>query len=469
MKEFESLSREQLIKVILMQQKRIKELETMVTELLQKLNKNSRNSSKPPSSDGFKKPNKTKSERTKSQRSTGGQIGHQGHTLSFSNQPDHTVNHELSTCPDCGMSLEEETVLGYTRRQAYDMPQVSIEVTEHRAQQKYCPKCERMKQATFPESVPYPIQYGVRLQALVMYWHHYQLIPYERTVEMLRDLTGHPFSEGTIANMSKRLYALLEPTERAIKEQILASACVNMDETGLAVNGKLKWLHVYSTDQLTYYAEHEKRGTKAMEDIGILPVYQGVAVHDAWRSYFQFDDCEHALCGAHLLREFTFLFEQEEQEWAKDLHDLLIQMKNMTDERHGQELDLTPSELVSFEQAYDEAVRKGNSQNPPVIQRESGRGRIKQTPSRNLLDRLILHRSSILAFLYDRNVPFDNNQAERDVRMTKVKQKISGTFRSHQGAKMFCRIRGFISTAKKQGKELLNSIERAFSGESILP
>jgi transposase len=475
MKELEKCTQEELIEIIQMQAQVIKKLQEQnaayqkrITELERILKKDSHNSSKPPSSDGFQKPKKTKSERTKTGRPSGGQKGHKGHTLAFTETPDQVILHSCTTCQDCGNALDSLPSEGYNRRQVWEIPPIQLQVTEHRTEIKSCPCCHQKQQAPFPDDVASPIPYGKHFQALVMYWNQYQLIPFDRTIEMIRDLFGHSMSEGTIANMTKRLVRGLESTEQHIKEQVLQAPVIHVDETGMQVNGQREWLHVYSTDSHTYYSVHEKRGGKAMDEIDILPAFKGTAVHDAWQSYFRYDDCSHALCNAHLLRELTFLFEQEQQEWAKELHSLLLSMKQKVDSRRVWGIGLDREEIASLERSFDGIIRKGCEQNPPAVKSGKKRGRTKQSPARNLLNRLLSHRPSVLSFLLDPQVPFDNNQAERDVRMTKVKQKISGTFRSSEGAKAFCRIRGFISTLKKQGKGVLESIQKTLLGEPVL-
>jgi transposase len=469
MRELETLTQEELINIIYIQDAIIKELSERIKKLEGQVNKDSHNSSKPPSSDGFKKVLKTKSERGKTERTTGGQQGHKGYTLPFSENPDHVVVQELKECQSCEGSLETVQAEEYDRRQIWDLPPIKIEVTEYRAEVKTCPCCHQKQRAAFPNDITDPIRYGKRLEALMMYWHHYQLIPFDRAVEMLEDLCNHSISEGTVANMTRRLFKRLESTEEQIKRQVLQSYAVNMDETGIEKNKHLDWLHMYSTDQYTYYALHEKRGNEAMNEIDFLPEFRGTAVHDAWRSYFKYTECSHALCNAHLLRELTFLFEQEKQEWAGELHSLLREMKNQVDQKRILSLELEEEEITKLETRFDEIVHRGCELNPPAVKKEKKRGRTKQSTSRNLLDRLIHHRSSILLFLRDPQVPFGNNQAERDVRMTKVKQKISGTFRSEEGAKAFFRIRGFISTIKKQKMRVLESIQLALHDEFVLP
>jgi len=445
----------------------IKRLEERVKTLENQLNKNSRNSSKPPSSDGFRKP-KPKSLRVKGERTPGGQAGHKGHSLEFAANPDHIVVHRATTC-SCGHHLEQESVLRYEKRQVYDLPPLQLEVTEHQSEVKCCSVCGKTVKGEFPAGVGAPVQYGPRFRAVAIYLSQYQLLPYERVGEVMEHLFHHKLSEGTLVNANLSLYEQLEPAECEIVEQIASNAVAHFDETGIRVQGKTQWCHVASTDKLTHYFAHPKRGHEAMEAAGILPNFRGTAVHDAWAPYFRYDNCLHALCNAHILRELIFVLEQEKQSWAKAMIDLLLEAK-MAIETEG---PLNVDTINRFANRYDHILELGfiedAKQNPPVDKPSGKRGKPKQSKPKNLLDRLRDHRLSVLTFLYDASVPFDNNQAERDVRMIKVQQKISGTFRSEQGAKVFCRIRSYISTAKKNACSIIDAIQKALQGDPFIP
>jgi len=443
------------------------ELQGRVKALEDQLNQNSRNSNKPPSTDGFAK---HKSQRQKSDKPVGGQEGHPGHTLKMVDEPDHRIVHPVSRCSKCGRSLEETPATDYERRQVFDLPPIKVEATEHRAESKICPYCGYLNKAAFPEDVQQPVQYGSRLKGTAVYLNQYQLLPYERTSELLEDLFGRKLSQASLDNANQACYEILEPVEKEIKQQVIDSVVVNFDETGLKVNGKQEWLHVASTETLTHYAAHPKRGQEATDEIGILPGFQGTAVHDAWKSYFKYD-CNHALCNAHHLRELTGILEQDEQEWPGEMINLLLEIKKAVEETKPTANQLAPAQLKSFEERYDQTVEKGLAENPiPISQDQTKRrGRKKQSKAKNLLDRLKEYRQETLAFMYDFNVPFDNNQAERDIRMVKTQQKISGTFRSAQGADVFCRIRGYISTVKKNSLSVIDAIQAVFEGNPFIP
>ena len=448
-------------------EEQIIELKERIKILEDRLNKNSHNSSKPPSTDNFVKP---KSQRQKSGRSVGGQKGHLGRTLKMVDNPDHSITHHVSVCKECGSSLEEIQADSYERRQVFELPPIKVEVTEHRAETKLCPYCGCLNKAIFPEEIQQPVQYGSHLRAIAVYLSQYQLLPYERTSELFTDLFGHQISQATLVNANKAIYEVLEPVEEKIKQEVIASPVAHFDETGLHINGKREWLHVVSTKRLTFYAVHAKRGCEAMDEIGILPKFQGTAVHDFWKSYFKYL-CYHALCNAHHLRELTSILEQDQQEWPKDMIDLLCKIKKNVDENRAIADRLDPAQIKSFEKRYDQIIEKGLAENPlPTDQDQpKKRGRKKQSKAKNLLDRLKKYYKETLAFMYDFSVPFDNNQGERDIRMMKVQQKISGTFRSTQGAKIFSRTRGYISTARKNSVPVIDAIQSAFEGNPFIP
>jgi len=437
-----------------------------IQALRDQLAKNSRNSSKPPSSDGYRRP-RTRSLRRPSGKKNGGQKGHKGHTLDPVENPDHIKVYEVKECKHCHASLEDKEPVGYEKRQVFDIPPIRMEVTEHRAEIKDCNRCSLRTKAEFPPDVTQPTQYGNRIKSLVSYFNIYQLIPLERTCEIFEDVFGHPISEATVLQANTVLSDRIEPANEVIKEQLIGSDVINNDETGMQVEGKLYWLHVASNDTLTYYYVHEKRGGKAMDDIGILPAFGGVSVHDYWGPYFRYENCKHALCNSHHLRDLRFIYEQYQQEWAEEMGNLLIEIKEKVDENRPHK-GLDPPVIKEFEERYDEIIEKGLGLNPSP-QRTKKRGRVKQTPPKNLLDRLKKHKRETLRFMHDFRVPFDNNQAERDVRMMKVKQKVSSCFRTLKGAQMFCRIRGYISTARKNGCNVINAIQDAFDGEPFIP
>ncbi|NJR32302.1 MAG: IS66 family transposase [Chamaesiphon sp. CSU_1_12] len=468
----------------------IAKLESRLIELEGIVKKNSSNSSKPPTSDGLGK--KTKSLRIKVQNQTGGQPDHPGSTLEWSSKLDEIVTHQIHQCQGCGTSLTAEPVKTVWARQVYDIPPIELKVTEHQAQVKDCPHCGTQNQAEFPAFVTNVVQYGARLKSMMVYLMAGQLLPSARTCEILSDMVGVNVSEGTIFNTRSQCFEQLAVQEHKIKSEIMASAVVHFDETGMRVNGKLWWLHVACTDGLTYYFVHTKRGRDAIDQMGILPDFEGKAVHDGWKSYQDYE-CEHFLCNAHHLRELIFIWEQYHQAWAIHMLILLGSIKQAVDATRITQTPLATDVLDAFKIRYQTILASGLAANPPPPplpptkhRRKSG-GRQKQSPARNLLERLHKYQTSVLGFMYDFSVPFDNNQAERDVRMVKLKQrrierevpsrlcatrqKISGTFRSESGAQMFCRIRGYISTLRKQGLNVFDAFISLFSGypQSPLP
>jgi len=447
----------------------ITELKERVKSLEDQIHKNSRNSSRPPSTDNFIKP---KSQRRRSGRSPGGQKGHPGHTLKMVENPEHIVPYRVSICKECGHSLKKVAANSYEKRQVFELPPIKVETTEHRAEKKLCPYCGHLNKATFPEEVKQPVQYGPHLKAIAVYLsqYQYQLLPYERMSELFSDLFNHQLSQATLVNANKRCYEILEPVEEKIKEEIIASPVVHFDETGLHIKGKREWLHVASTKTLTFYGAHAKRGGEATNEIGILPKFQGTAVHDFWKPYFKYL-CQHALCNAHHLRDLTGILEQDKQDWPQDMIDLLCEIKKNVEEKKPVANQLDPAQIKNFEVRYDEIIEKGLTENPlPKLQNQpKKRGRKKQSKAKNLLDRLKEYCQETLAFMYDFTIPFDNNQGERDIRMMKVQQKISGTFRSTQGAKTFCCIRGYISTVRKNSISVINAIEVALKGNPFIP
>jgi transposase len=444
--------------------------EARLTELEGIVKKNSKNSSKPPSGDGFGK--KTKSLRTKSEKNTGGQTDHQGMTLEWSSQVDKIVSHQVNHCHCCGADLVPEPVARVRTRQVYDIPPIELLVTEHQAEVKTCPHCRQENQAEFPPFVTNVVQYGARLKSMMVYLMEGQLLPSARTCEILSDLVGAHLSEGTLFNTRSQCFEQLAANEEAIKTEIVTSDVVHCDETGMRVSGKLWWLHVACTNGLTYYFVHPKRGREAIDEMDILPNFEGKAIHDGWKSYQDYE-CEHYLCNAHHLRELTFIWEQYQQAWAFHMFILLGSIKSVVDEARAISKRLATEVLNELEARYrqilDQGFRANPPPSPPPTKHRRKSGRLKQSPARNLLDRLQNRQTSVLGFMHDFDVPFDNNQAERDIRMVKLKQKISGTFRSESGAQMFCRIRGYISTLRKQGLNVLDAFISLFSGNPQSP
>lgn len=447
------------------------QLSARVSALENQQSKDSRSSSKPPSSDGFGK--KTRSLRPKGERKSGGQPEHPGSTLAWSSEVDEVVTHGVTTCCGCGECLIEVPVERVIRRQVHDLPPLSVDVTEHQGEVKSCPQCGVENQASFPSEVRGPVQYGSRLKGLMVYLLDGQLLPSGRTGEILREVFGVTVSEATLYNSRAQGFEKLSEISTAIQAAIVQSDVVHFDETGLRVSGKLWWLHVACTSGLTYYFVHSKRGQAAMDAMDILPHFEGKAIHDGWKSYLGYW-CEHFLCNAHHLRELTFVLERFEQVWAFQMSVLLctIHQQVIASKAEGHTA-LPPEQAQAFEKRYQAILNQGLLANPlplpPDPETPKKRGRPKQSVPKNLIDRLQSKQASVLGFMHNFDVPFDNNQAERDVRMMKLKQKISGCFRTPKGAQMFCRIRGYISTLRKQGIDLLDALVSLFMGAPVAP
>jgi transposase len=454
--------------IIARQEAQIQEQAAQIQELQDQLAKNSQNSGKPPSSDGLKKP-RTRSLREKKGRQSGGQEGHKGHTLEMVEQPDHVVVHAVASCPHCAADLREVAPETLEKRQVFDIPLVQVEVTEHQVEIKHC-ACGQVVKANFPPEVTQPVQYGSRLKAQAVYLNNYQLIPLARTCELIEDFYGHSPSEGLIVAANATFVEKSEPTLDMIEAQLIKADVAHADESGLRVEGSLHWLHVVSTALLTHYTVHPKRGQEAMRAIGILSAFSGRLIHDCWASYFTFINCLHGLCNAHILRELQFIVDQYDQTWAYNLGKLLLDIKAEIAATPSDQMALSLETIASYEQSYDELLKEGFKANPPPEHPPPQKpGRKKQTPPKNLLDRLQKYKPEILAFMHDFRVPFDNNLAERDVRMIKVKQKISGAFRTQTGADTFCAIRSYISTVRKQGGNVIQAIYDAFNGQPFIP
>ena len=445
----------------------------LLQELQARLAKSSRNSSKPPSSDGYGKVKRTESLRKSGDKPNGGQPGHAGQTLMASAYPDRVETYEVSRCAHCQASLADMASVGYEERQVFEIPAIRIEVTAHRAEIKVCPACGRVSKGSFLQSVSQAVQYGPAVNTWASYFTNQHHIPVERTTEIFEDLVQHRVSEATVLKASEHLERCIAPSTAAVKERLCDAEVLHVDESGLRVAGKLHWLHVASTDYLTSYEVHAKRGQEAMDDAGILGAFNGTAVHDHWKPYFKYDGCHHALCNAHHLRELRFIETQYHQPWAKEMAELLLEIKAAVAATPAPAMSLLPPEREAFETRYDAVVQSGFDANPaPVSSSDSEvkkRGRPKQPPPVNLLIRLRDFKGEVLAFMSDFRVPFDNNQGERDVRMVKVKQKVSGGFRTLEGAKRFGRIRGYISTARKNAQNVFEALRDAFDGHPFIP
>ena len=450
-------------------QQRVETQQELVQALQDQLAKDSHNSGKPPSSDGLKK-GRRKSLRRAGQRPRGGQRGHKGRTLMQVAEPDHVIVHKLSDCPHCQTKLEAETVERHEKRQVFDIPPARIEVTEHQAEVKQCPGCGACVKGAFPANVSQPTQYGLRLKAFACYLYGQQFIPFARIRELLTALYGDAPSEPAILAATRQLARHTQDSLSQIRQQLIAAPVVHFDESGMRVAERLRWLHVASTEKLTHYHVHDKRGQIGMRAGDILPHYKGVAVHDYWRSYLKFTDCQHSFCNVHHLRDLCFIVEQYDQAWAAKMKRLLCDIKEEVASTSEQHTALPRDRLAYYEAAYDALIAQGFAANPsPPKTKPRPIGRPKQSPAKNLLDRLHKHKAGVLAFMYDFRIPFDNNLVERDVRMIKVQQKVSGCFRTEGGAHIFCAIRSYISTARKHGINAIDAIHNAFLDQPFIP
>jgi transposase len=426
---------------------------TLVTILINQLGLNSRNSSKPPSSD----PNREKKNRKAGDRKAGGQNGHAGTTLQKFDDPDHIEN-----IPVDRKSIPKGKYknVGYESRQVVDI-EISRVVTEYRAQILEDANGKRYT-APFPEGVSRPVQYGINVKVHSVYMSQYQLVPYKRIEEDFQDQVKIPISAGTVFNFNYDAYHKLEAFESMVKSRLIESGLCHADETGININGKRVWLHCVSNYLWSYYRPHEKRGLDAMEEMGVLPHFKGILCHDHWKPYFKLD-CRHALCNAHHLRELERAWEQDKQKWARDMRDLLLQINQAVDDAGGR---LEPAESQRYRQKYRDLLEKAQTEcpAPDESKKKNKRGRTKRSKARNLLERLIDFETETLRFMDDEQVPFTNNRGENDIRMTKVQQKISGCFRSTEGAAIFCRIRSYLSTCKKHGMRSTKALRLLFEG-----
>jgi transposase len=428
---------------------------TLVTLLLNRLGLNSSNSSTPPASD----PNRKKKRKNGSGNQPGGQKGHAGNHLALVDDPDHIEEFKVDRAilPADG----NFQCVGHERRQLFDI-QISTVVTEYRAEILEDERGRRVV-APFPEHVKVKTQYACGVKIHSVYMSNFQLLPYKRIEEHFADQFGIPLSAGSIYNFNKQVYEMLAPFEDWVKRRLSKALLLHADETGINIGGKRKWLHVVCSTTLTLLMPHDKRGGEAMEAMGVLPNYRGTLVHDHWKPYYQIL-CHHALCNAHHLRELERAWEQDKQQWAKQMQALLLQINKAVDAAGGM---LNTPEAEAFRERYRQLLKEAETQCPPPdeSQRKKGqRGRLKRSKSRNLLERLIQYEEDVLRFMVERDVPFTNNQGERDLRMGKVQQKISGCFRSAQGAKIFARIRSYLSTCRKNGVSSEEALRLLYEG-----
>jgi transposase len=436
-------------------------LSARVLELEGRLSLNSQNSSKPPSTDGLNRPN-PKSRRQAGQKPNGGQKGHRGSTLKRVSQPDHIEPHRApSQCDACHQPLPDGVIV--ETRQVFDIPPLRAEVTEHQVFEARC-ACGKVHRGAFPAEVAAPVQYGPRIKAAIVHLTHHHMMPVARTGTLMGDLFGLPLSDATVLAITEEARARLAPTVANIGESLKTAPVAHADETGMRASGKLHWLHVLATPSLTWISAHANRGKKAFDALGILGEFTGTLVHDGWKPYRDLA-CSHALCNAHHLRELTYVFEDMKQAWAKRLIDLLLAACH---EVNAANATLADERIAYYRATYGAILAEGEAANPRAL--PSGRrGRTRQSKALNLVDRLRVHADDVWRFMSDPAVPFSNNIAEQAVRMPKVKQKISGGFRTSAGLDTFCTLRSYLATLHKQGVNLFHALTLTFQGRPPQP
>lgn len=434
---------------------RVDELEAENTELRRRLAQNSTNSSKPPSSDGLtQKPIIKPALPKQGGKKPGGQTGHMGNTLHMVESPDLIHTHRATHCHQCGLTLDGSGRL-VSKRQVFDLPAPRLWVEEHQLIAHQC-RCGCQARGQFPTDVAAPVQYGPRIQAQSVLLNVDYRIPFAKVQQFWADLTGYSYNPATLISTQTALGEQLAPIEAQIKEQLKAAHVCHVDETGVRVEGKLHWLHVASNESYTHLFVHPKRGKDALlSEQSVFGDCLNWTVHDCWKSYFSVGKGRHALCGAHLLRELAGLMESGSV-WARQMHGFLLDAYKAS--RQG---PITGREAVHWRACYRQVCEQADEEElaPLVFFKANGRtGRTNRSKGRNLLERLILHQAAVLAFAFERGVPFSNNQAERDLRGVKVKQRVSGCFRTESGAAVYARISGFVSTMRKQGRNVVDAL-----------
>ncbi len=452
------------------QQAMIAELRAEIVELRGRLDENSRNSSKPPSSDGYSKPSpKKRSLRERSGRKPGSQHGHEGAHLERVEVPDRVIIHEPDVCEDCGRDLADgEELEGGESRQVFDIPEkLALEVIEHLAKARRCNACGLVNEGRFPGGVAADTQYGANLHAFGVYLIVFQHIPYERARNLICDLIGPQVSTATLKAWVDKAAQGLTDFDEQLRALLGDQPVAHFDETGLRIAERLSWVHCASTQTLTRYTVHAKRGGQAMDDAGVLPGFTGVAVHDGFSPYRAYTDAAHALCGAHHLRELIAATEAG-QLWASGMSCFLLDTKDLVDQAKtaGRQALDAPA-LAELHRNYRDLIASGYEQNPGLAQ-NAGK-RIKRSKAQNLLLRLDRCEREVTLFAHDFAVPFSNNLCESDLRMVKLQQKISGCFRTMDGAERYLTVRSYISTAKKQGQRPLQALAQLAAGQPWLP
>jgi transposase len=446
-------------------------LQARVVELERRLGKDSSNSSKPPSSDGLGKPARAgrQDDERAERRRPGKQPGAPGAHLAQVAQPDEVALHAPGRCGGCGADLVGAVVVGVEARQVFDLPPLRLGVVEHRAQRRRC-GCGTTTAAAFPDHVRAAACYGPGVRALVCYLCVHQHLPVDRAAQLLADVLGAPLATGTLARVVAEGAAGLAGFVEVVRARLAAAPVVHFDETGARVAGRLHWVHSASTGLLTLLSVHAKRGKVAMDAAGVLPGFVGVAVHDGWSPYWRYEDVCHALCGAHLLRELEAISDEPGQGWAAGMAELLVDVKLVTDRARAAGLQRVDDQArARLEARYQRLLTDGRAANPPPPATGRRRGRARRSPAARLLARLDTHREEVLRSLEDSRVPFDNNQGERDLRMVKLQQKISGCWRTPAGAAAFLALRSYLATARKHQVNPLAVLRQLFQGHPWLP
>ena len=460
-KDLSNLSKTELIDLVT-------KLYGVIQDLEDRVSKNSQNSGKPPSSDGYLKPS-PKSRREKTDKSVGGQNGHTGNTLQQINNPDLIKVYKVTKCCKCGASLEDIAPIRHECRQEFDIIKPRSIVTEHQGEVKICSTCLTSNTSVFPDHINSPAQYGINVRSYSIYLNQYQLIPFKRLQEMFKDCFDLHISQGSLVNFNRHCANKLSPALDAIKSDIVNSKVAHFDEISMRINGKINWLHVASTKRSTYYGIHSKRGNVAMDKIGILPKIQGTAIHDYWKPYMRYYQCRHALCNAHHLRELEFIYERSKKPWAKKMMKLLLRINKVVTHYKGiGENKLPDKEIGFFEKEYQQIMDDWFNEAPIEYTPSLTKRSQIEIRSENLGDRFNLKRHLILGFMYNFDIEFTNNLAEQDIRMCKVKSKISGSFRSDRGSSNFVKIRSYISTIRKNKQNILDALSSVFDSTTPL-
>lgn len=427
----------------------------VVRLLLERLGLDSSNSNKPPSQD----PNREKKTRKKNGQKNGGQKGHKGKTLEKVSEPDETVDHKVEECENCQNNLQTQQAESHESRQVFEVI-IKRHVVEHKAEVKKCGKCGTITTGEFPKEVTKAVQYGTSVKILSVYMSQFQLIPYRRVEEFFNEQLNMPLSAGTIYNFNEEAYERLSEFEEQTKKGLLESELNHVDETGLNIDGKRSWLHSISNETWTYFYPYKSRGKDAIEEMGVLPFYNGILCHDYYTAYYEYGSL-HALCNSHHLRELQRSIDEDDHNWSKAMKELLLEINEAVINAGGK---LEAIEQERYQKRYIKILSQGQKECPLNLKIPGKRGKTAQSKSRNLLNRLDQHQEDVLRFMKVKIVPFTNNLAERDIRMTKVHQKISGCFRSLLGAKIFCRIRSYLSTARKNSMTSIDALTLLFNG-----